>query len=100
MKTMSAFVIACIIGGSVVPAAATDETDAGKKAVQRSCVQCHSLRLLDSQTLSPATWRKEVDKMIGWGAVVPDKELLIKYLSDHYGTNRTPPPPVRSADSK
>jgi cytochrome c-type biogenesis protein CcmH/NrfF len=100
MKLFFVLVIASFLPRLTLAAGVIDETDAGRQAEQRSCIQCHSLRLVDTQTLSPAAWRKEVDKMIGWGAVVPDKELLIKYLSDHYGNTRTPPPPLRSADSK
>ena len=64
----------------------------GKQEEQRSCVPCHSLRLVDSQRLSPAAWQREVDKMIGWGAVVSDRQTLIDYLAQEYGVNKTAPP--------
>jgi mono/diheme cytochrome c family protein len=77
-----------------------DAADAGKKAEQRSCSPCHSLRLVDSQRLSRAAWQKEIDKMIGWGAVISDKQLLLDYLSSQYSNTQPPPSPVLSADSK
>jgi hypothetical protein len=78
----------------------TSEEEVGKKAEQTSCLPCHSLRLIESQRLSAAAWGKEVDKMIGWGAVVPNRQLLIDYLSQHYSNQQPPPAPVRSAASK
>jgi mono/diheme cytochrome c family protein len=99
MKSRLVLIISFWIAAPLLLAAG-EENEAGRKIEQQSCIQCHSLRLVDSQRLSLAAWRKEVDKMIGWGAVVSDKELLIQYLSDHYGTNRTPPAPVLSTDTK
>ena|ERR1700758_2649114 len=58
--------------------------DPGRKAELRSCTPCHSVRLIQSQRLPAGTWGKEVDKMIGWGAIVPDKQLLLDYLSSQY----------------
>ena len=46
-------------------------TDTGRKLEQASCTPCHSLRIVDSQRLSAPAWTKEVDKMIGWGAMFP-----------------------------
>jgi mono/diheme cytochrome c family protein len=97
MRWRSALVTAVLASGVIFASAADD---AGKEAEQRSCVQCHSLRLVEVQRLPPATWTKEVDKMIGWGAVVSDKELLVKYLAEHYSNTQPPPTPVMSADSK
>ena len=79
---------------------AAEETEVGRKAEQTSCLPCHSLRLIESQRLSTAAWGKEVDKMIGWGAVVPNRQLLINYLSQQYSNRQPPPAPVRSAVSK
>ena len=63
-----------------------------KQEEQRSCLPCHSLRIVNSQRLSAAGWEKEINKMIGWGAVVSDRKLLLDYLSQEYGlTNPMPP---------
>ncbi|HSU31209.1 MAG TPA: hypothetical protein VLJ11_08230 [Bryobacteraceae bacterium] len=89
------FLLALICGGSAV-AADIPAMDAGKKAEQRSCTPCHSLRLIDSQRLSPAAWKKEINKMVGWGAVVPDQQVLLDYLSQEYGDTKPVPEPQRS----
>ncbi len=77
--------------------AAEDEADPGRKQLEQSCQLCHSLRLIESQRLSTAAWQKEVDKMIGWGTVVQDKQTLVKYLSEHYSNTLPPPAPVMSS---
>ncbi len=88
----------CLAGRSFAKAPA--EVEAGKRMEMSSCAPCHSLRLIESQRLSEAAWKKEVGKMIGWGAVVPDREVLVDYLFQHYGNMQAPPVAERSADSK
>jgi quinoprotein glucose dehydrogenase len=78
--------------------AAEPNIEAGKKAEATYCVACHSARLIDSQRLSAAAWTKEVDKMIGWGAIVPDKQLLIDFLAVEYSNAKPLPIPAVSAD--
>ena len=51
----------------------------------------YTVRLVDSQRLSPGAWQKEVDKMIGWGAAVSDRQALIDYLAQEYGVNKPAP---------
>ena len=72
--------------------------EAQKKIEQQSCTPCHSLRLVDSQRLSAAAWAKEVDKMIGWGAIVPDRQKLIDYLASQYSDSKPIPAPVYSGN--
>ena len=75
---------------------ADSSNDAGKKIEQTACVACHSLRIVQSQRLSPAAWTKEVDKMIGWGAVVGDRQALIDYLAGEYSNSKPIPAPAMS----
>ena len=42
----------------------------GQKEEQRTCLPCHSLRIIHSNRLSRAGWNKELDKMAGWGVEV------------------------------
>ena len=70
----------------------------GRKEEARSCVACHSLRLIHSQRLSKATWDKEIGKMDGWGAKVKDRDALLEYLSAEYGNDKPAPQPDMSAD--
>jgi hypothetical protein len=90
------FLLLLVYSGSAV-AAQAPAMDVGKKAEQQSCTPCHSLRLIDSQRLSPAAWKKEINKMVGWGAVVPDQQILLDYLSKEYGDTKPVPEPQRSA---
>jgi hypothetical protein len=89
------FLLVLLCSGTAVAAEAPG-IDAGKKAEQQSCTPCHSLRLIDSQRLSPAAWKKEINKMVGWGAVVPDQQVLLDYLSKEYGDTKPVPEPRRS----
>ena len=68
----------------------------GEKEQARSCVPCHSLRLIHSQRLSRAAWNKEIDKMTGWGTVIADRDALLEYLVANFGDDKAPPPPAMS----
>jgi hypothetical protein len=70
----------------------------GRKEEARSCVPCHSLRLIHSQRLARATWNKELDKMAGWGTVIGDRDALLEYLAATYGEDKAPSPPAVSKD--
>ena len=70
----------------------------GQKEEARSCIPCHSLRLIHSQRLSKATWNKELDKMAGWGTVITDRDALLEYLVANFGDDKVPPPPAMSLD--
>jgi hypothetical protein len=67
-----------------------------------SCLECHEARIILQQRLSKATWAKEVDKMIKWGAVVDaaDRDALIDYLSSNFSPDRPPYQPPRTAVAK
>ena len=70
----------------------------GEKEEARSCIPCHSLRLIHSQRLSRTAWTKELDKMAGWGTKVADRDALLEYLVATYGDDKAPPPPAMSQD--
>jgi hypothetical protein len=74
------------------------DSEPGRKAENSACVACHSTRLIDSQRLSAAAWAKEVDKMVGWGAVVSDKQLLIDYLASEFSDSKPVPAPAVSGN--
>src|SRR4051794_1417231 len=92
MRALLIFVIA-----SRVFAQESQET-AAKQEENRVCTPCHSLRLVHSQRLKPAAWGKEIDKMVGWGASVPDRQHLLAYLSEQYGETKAGPNVELSAD--
>ena len=55
-------------------------------AYKRACLTCHEDDLIEQQRLSRIGWTREVEKMIRWGAVVPDpeKDALIDYLAARF----------------
>ncbi len=67
-----------------------------------ACTECHEARIIVQQRLSKATWTKEVDKMIKWGAVVDaaDRDALIDYLSTNFPAEKPQYQPPRSSVSK
>ncbi|MBZ5621370.1 MAG: hypothetical protein LAQ69_21985 [Acidobacteriia bacterium] len=72
--------------------------DRGQKEEARSCIPCHSLRLIHSQRLSKAAWNKELDKMAGWGTVVNDRDALLEYLTANFGDDKPLPTPAMSGN--
>ena len=97
MRTGAALLV---LGVILAAGLAADEAsmEQAKKEEAHACVQCHSLRLVHSQRLSTQAWTKEVDKMIGWGAPVHDRQLLIDYYSKEYSDAKPVPSPDRSAE--
>jgi hypothetical protein len=67
-----------------------------------ACLECHEARIILQQRLSKATWAKEVDKMIKWGAVVEaaDHDALIDYLSSNFSPDQPPYQPPRTSVEK
>ena len=93
MRRLSVFLL---LSGLLSAADPQPANEAGKKAQRTACVACHSLRIIESQRLSAAAWAKEVDKMTGWGAVVPERQALIDYLSSEYSNTKPQPRPESS----
>ena len=62
-----------------------------------ACLECHEARIILQQRLNKASWTKEVDKMIKWGAVVDpkDRDVLIDYLSVNFPADKAPEPAAR-----
>ncbi|MFN2445014.1 MAG: cytochrome c, partial [Vicinamibacterales bacterium] len=63
------------------------QSTAAEATYKRACLTCHESDLIEQQHLSRAGWVREVDKMIRWGASVPDteKEALVDWLTSRYG---------------
>ena len=59
----------------------------GKAEVEAACLQCHAADLLAQQRLSEKQWTASVEKMVRWGANVPegDRSAIVAYLARHYG---------------
>lgn len=67
-------------------ARAAAPADPGASLLESRCLACHDRRLIEQQRLDADGWRREVDKMIGWGASVgaQEKEPLVAYLARQY----------------
>jgi quinoprotein glucose dehydrogenase len=74
-----------------LPALGTElgELPAGpmKPLADQACLHCHSADMVWQQRLNEKQWTAEVNKMVGWGAVVPEdqKAALVAYLVEHFG---------------
>jgi cytochrome c5 len=65
----------------------------GAPVVKARCLTCHEADLITAQRLSRTGWTREIDKMIRWGAQVPDtdRDSLTTYLATRFA-----PVPVAS----
>ena len=90
--------IAIALCASALLATAADQAtlERGRKEAGLACTPCHSMRLVESQRLSRATWNKEIDKMAGWGSKVTDRDALLEYLVANFGDDKPPAPPTMS----
>jgi hypothetical protein len=88
-----------LAGVACAAAMAADNTEARKEEM-RECVQCHSLRIVHSQRLPAAAWGREIDKMVGWGATVQNRQLLLDYLASEYSDAKPVPEAEKSADGR
>jgi mono/diheme cytochrome c family protein len=84
-------VLSAVLGATLfaqVPAGPGPELPAGAgvEVLRARCVSCHGSDLITSQRLGEAGWGRELDKMVRWGAVVPDAERgpLVAYLARHF----------------
>ena len=80
-----------------LPGASVAELD-GAQYVAANCTRCHGEDLIHQQRLSEKQWRATVEKMVGWGALVPDadtRQALAAYLAAHYGPDAGPFAPAR-----
>jgi cytochrome c5 len=68
------------------PAASHPTTDAGMATYKRACLVCHDADIIEQQKLSKTGWTRTVEKMMRWGAAVPEteKEPLVEYLSSRF----------------
>jgi hypothetical protein len=97
VKILLALILAATLP---MPGTKFKELPAGKARadVEAACYACHSADLLVQQRLTPRQWTATVEKMMRWGAVVPEpkKTPIIDYLSKNFGPgNKFTPTKVR-----
>ena len=90
--------IVAIVFAGLALAADPAVIERGQKEESRSCLPCHSLRLIHSLRLSRAAWNRELDKMTGWGTKITDRDALLEYLVANYGDDKPAPAPAMSQD--
>jgi cytochrome c5 len=56
------------------------------QVVQMRCTVCHATDLLEQQRLTQDGWRRELAKMIGWGAAIDAARVdeIAAYLAERY----------------
>jgi cytochrome c5 len=60
-----------------------DTANAASRLLDARCTVCHATDLIAAQRLDADGWRRELAKMIGWGAVLAADEqaLLVEHLA-------------------
>jgi|ERR1700745_19071 hypothetical protein len=90
--------------GAVQGAKLNEDLPAGsmQQKATTACLECHEARIILQQRLNKATWTKEVDKMVKWGAVVDpkDRDALIDYLSTNFGAEQPGYTAIRTSFEK
>lgn len=83
MFSLSVLVLFVMLGGAQQP-------QTGAETMSSSCTSCHGVSLIAQQRLALDGWTREVDKMVRWGARVPDnqKQALLAYLVETFRTAR------------
>ena len=68
------------------PVASHANTGTGEATYKRACLACHDADIISQQKLTRTGWTNSVNKMIRWGATIPDadKEPLIDYLAAQF----------------
>ncbi|HEV8268074.1 MAG TPA: hypothetical protein VGR00_07575 [Thermoanaerobaculia bacterium] len=74
----------------------------GKPIAEAACLKCHSADMVLQQRLTEKQWAKEIDKMAGWGAELPEekKPALLGYLVRSFGPANAWKPPVSKPASR
>jgi len=101
MRMRALAMFGLLVGAGFAAFSADEATiEKGRKEEGRTCLPCHSLRLIHSQRLSRAAWNRELDKMAGWGTKYQDREALLEYLVATYGDDKAATPAAMSLDGR
>jgi hypothetical protein len=67
--------------------------------VKAACTSCHNTSRITQQHLSREQWTKELQKMEGLGAVVPDadRKAILNYLTRNFGPQKGAAKPATQA---
>jgi hypothetical protein len=58
--------------------------------VKATCTQCHNAGRITEQHMTRGEWSKELEKMEGLGAVIPDEDRdgILNYLAKSFGPEK------------
>ena len=58
--------------------------------IKATCTQCHNATRITEQHLSHSDWSKELEKMEGLGASIPeeDRSAILAYLTKNFGPQK------------
>jgi len=76
--------------GGIEGTAVGGNTSPPPPALKSSCLACHDEDVIQQQRLTRPQWDAEINKMVGWGAKVPDQDrnALLDYVAGRYGPRR------------
>jgi len=77
---------------AALPKVTTLPPGKGKAIVQRTCISCHALKVVNAKRASKEQWSALVDQMISRGADLEDDEveIVVDYLARNFGTTKGP----------
>ncbi|MFO0959069.1 MAG: cytochrome c [Isosphaeraceae bacterium] len=78
------------------PEERAERLELGRRTFTENCLICHGDEMVAQQRLTPAQWKAEVVKMVGWGAPLPEEETgrLLDYLNTSYPADAKPADPI------
>ncbi|HXM11994.1 MAG TPA: hypothetical protein VN946_18740 [Terriglobales bacterium] len=90
--------LAILLSTSIISASGQAPSEPGKQLppgpmqakVKAACTSCHNTSRITEQHLSRDQWTRELQKMEGLGAVVPDadRKAILNYLTRNFGPQK------------
>lgn len=77
-----------ILTSLATAATPTDTTRTARAHLTKSCATCHTLEVVAAQKLTRSEWDQELTKMQAMGARIPDRRLLLEYLTQTFGPTK------------
>jgi hypothetical protein len=93
LVSFSVFLLAPVLfAAAQAPSAPGKALPAGpmQAKVRATCTQCHNASRITERHMSREEWSKELEKMEGLGAVIPeaDRNGMLSYLTRNFGSQK------------
>ncbi len=87
VKTAMLVFISIIVGAAAFAAVQQLPEGDGKKLIEDRCTSCHGADAIVSLKQNQDEWKRLIDKMVGFGAQMDDKEtkVAVDYLTKFFG---------------